>query len=226
MRLIRNDLSTIWCELTSSIRTRPVDDIDKEVAAATQPQPKGGNGQKVAPNAVGSVNESAESVQEEKELLLCFRPIREGEVVGEELRFCPKETSEDAEDGGEDLAPTLPEEDHKVSSSGNSSSSKNEGGKKKKHQPPAALKSESTSTSAPSSSTDTQAVTSPPPSPPAKKNRPPKKRKFESEEEEPHQKVRKLPLSKKSSEETQVEDPDEESAVVESMMKLAKKTPM
>ena len=75
MCLIRNDLTTIWCELTSSIRTRTVNDEDSELGIIDH-NPKA---------AVDALTDTPK--QEEKELLLCFRPYIEGRKVGEELRF-------------------------------------------------------------------------------------------------------------------------------------------
>lgn len=157
VRLIRNDLSTIWCELTSSIRTRQNDDVDVNFVSSS------GAGSKSA--------DSAESGPGEKELLLCFRPIREGEAVGPELRFCPNVYQSDGQESSG--------EDRKVSSSANGTGSDD--------------------------------VDDAPPV----KNRPPKKRKFHSEDES-------LVGSNRSrSEDTQVDEPDEKSAI-ESMMELAK----
>ncbi len=199
VRLIRNDLSTIWCELTSSIRTRPSNDVDKE------PNSLNDNINHIGSNESAG---SAESVEEEKELLLCFRPIREGEAVGVELRFCPQAEKNDGF-YGEALS-----EDRKVSSA-NSISSKDGDSFKK-----VAKESLSTSTDNPSLD-ETQAATSPPMSVAAKKNRPPKKRKYESDDES--QAISNRSFRKSRSGETQVEEIDEKSAV-ESMMELAKNT--
>lgn len=70
VQFIRNDLTLIWCELTSSIRTRPRNDEDEKanITAPTQATSEG-------------------SEIEEKELLLCFRPIREGGNVTGDRRF-------------------------------------------------------------------------------------------------------------------------------------------
>ena len=65
--LIRSDLSTIWCELTSSIRT--------VVAQYDTDEPKD-----------DSVEEEPQ-FELENEILLCFRPIQEGEKVSAEMRF-------------------------------------------------------------------------------------------------------------------------------------------
>jgi len=86
--LIRADLSTIWCEVTSSIHTTSsLDD------------------RSITPSAYGSSCKSFKEKKEtdcskdqdaeaqgssRKELLLCLRPIRDGtEKVSEELRFRP-----------------------------------------------------------------------------------------------------------------------------------------
>ncbi|KAL3801121.1 hypothetical protein HJC23_002414 [Cyclotella cryptica] len=73
--LIRSDLTTIWCELTSSIRTRARNDEDSHLGIIDH-------------NPRAEVDEEVEASNgDEKELLLCLRPILEGEKVGEELRF-------------------------------------------------------------------------------------------------------------------------------------------
>ncbi|KAL7493858.1 hypothetical protein ACHAWT_002693 [Skeletonema menzelii] len=69
--LIRSDLSSIWCELTSSIRTTIALPDDTERGSVSKE---------------GSV-EPEEPEQLEKEILLCFRPIQEGDKVSPELRF-------------------------------------------------------------------------------------------------------------------------------------------
>lgn len=149
VRLIRKDLSSIWCELTSSIRTRPSNDNDNEFNIIPSSQYKTGNNPKAGSESVCS------SVTEEKELLLCFRPTREGGTVGEELRFCSQIEKCD-ESNGQDSS-----EKRKVSLSlTNSSSSKDE-------------------VAFPLSGE----VTLLPLSTYAKKNRPPKKRKYESDDD-------------------------------------------
>ena len=88
--MIRSDLSTIWCEMTSSVRTSlPQDDTEK-----------------------GSVSKE-DCVQEHeelrKEILLCFRPIQEGEKVSSDLRFkrvVSKEKQSDGSGSGSD--PKIP----------------------------------------------------------------------------------------------------------------------
>merc|ERR1711957_589727 len=83
--LVRNDLSTIWCELTCSIRTRPKNNsLSDEINDCSNE----------------SADSLANSLEEEKELLLCFRPIREGGAAAEELRFCPKNVSDGTSNDG------------------------------------------------------------------------------------------------------------------------------
>lgn len=235
VRLIRNDLSTIWCELTSSIRTRPLNDVDKELNIVPTPQIKhGGNN---APkntsnnNNLGS-NESAASsegmAQEEKELLLCFRPIREGDMVGEELRFCSKQgrEGEKTADGTSDGGPTNASSDdrkmsastnRKVSASTNHSSS-NDDDNVKMAAPDLDVSANAGDTSFP---TEMHVAARSSNSSPLRKNRPPKKRKFESQQEHPRN-SQKLPVGgERRSEDMHMDEPDEKSAV-ESMMELAK----
>jgi hypothetical protein len=66
--VIRSDLRTIWCELTSSIRTNVTQDVERSVVSRE-----------------GSVKEKPDEL--EKELLLCLRPIQEGEKASPDLRF-------------------------------------------------------------------------------------------------------------------------------------------
>jgi hypothetical protein len=81
--LIRNDLTTIWCEITSSIRTRPINDEDSELDII-DPNPK---------------SYSKALHKEEKELLLCFRPILEGSHhIDEELSLQGKRKKPDNKD--------------------------------------------------------------------------------------------------------------------------------
>lgn len=68
MCLIRKDLTTVWCEVTSSIRTRSPDE--------DSPEPTGSKS-----------SADATPKPQIKELLLCLRPIRDGDKVDEALRF-------------------------------------------------------------------------------------------------------------------------------------------
>jgi hypothetical protein len=61
----------MWCELTSSIHTRNINDEDPKIGIvdlnpSKQPQ--------------------EDDLEEEKEVILCFRPIIQGEKVGEEFQ--------------------------------------------------------------------------------------------------------------------------------------------
>mmetsp|Transcript_28092 Transcript_28092/g.46512 ORF Transcript_28092/g.46512 Transcript_28092/m.46512 type:complete len:794 (+) Transcript_28092:229-2610(+) len=93
--LIRDDLTTIWCEVTSSIRTRSLKDEaeDANPPALALPQAKGSKSSKTGSSDDAS-DEKQESKQQQpdeiKELLLCLRPIRDGEQkVDESMRFTP-----------------------------------------------------------------------------------------------------------------------------------------
>uniref|UniRef100_A0A7S2V9B7 PAS domain-containing protein n=1 Tax=Entomoneis paludosa TaxID=265537 RepID=A0A7S2V9B7_9STRA len=92
--LIRKDLTTIWCEVTSSIRTKEREEESCESVS--------GDSKKNAPSAKSSVksppattageDKAVESVEVERELLLCLRPIRDGEhkMHDSKLRFDKK----------------------------------------------------------------------------------------------------------------------------------------
>lgn len=118
--LIRNDLTTIWCEVTSSIRTRSLGDelaesmISSSVSNGNNTKSNNDNnagassGNTTEKPVTGNSSSSSDLVDKSKkdtgsdsvpsqqevqvkELLLCLRPIREGEEkVSEELRFIPK----------------------------------------------------------------------------------------------------------------------------------------
>lgn len=75
MCLIKKDLTTVWCEVTSSIRTRT---SEEDVTPEILPVPK----------TAGKPQEPVPVKKVEKELLLCLRPVRDGEKkVDESLRF-------------------------------------------------------------------------------------------------------------------------------------------
>ena len=109
VRLVREDLTTIWCEITSSIRTRPPNDEDEKAnifapVAATSVTASGNSGKPAKPSS-SAIQEGSESVGtseateiEEKEVLLCFRPIREGDVVSSEFRFVKKHAAGSSDD--------------------------------------------------------------------------------------------------------------------------------
>jgi hypothetical protein len=70
---ICSDLTTLWCELTSSIRTRTSNDEDAALGIIDR-----------NPAAVSNGSEG-DKPEAEKELLLCLRPFHKGEKVEEEL---------------------------------------------------------------------------------------------------------------------------------------------
>jgi hypothetical protein len=79
MCLIRDDLTTLWCEVTSSIRTRTLDEEPSDTLSQLTPPAESGTASPV---------ESMPTKVEVKELLLCLRPIGDGEKkVDESLRF-------------------------------------------------------------------------------------------------------------------------------------------
>jgi len=211
VRLIRNDLSTIWCELTSSIRTRPLNE------SSNNNNNMGSNESAVSSEGMG---------QEEKELLLCFRPIREGDMVGEELRFEVSKAGEGEKttDGTSGDAPTnyssedwklSASMDRKVSESMNNSSSSKEGADVKMAVDTKAAPS--VGMDAPFAAESNAAIAAPSLfASPTTKNRPLKKRKFESQQGE-HQPT----VGNMCSDDAQMDVPDEKSAI-ESMMELSK----
>jgi len=76
--LIRDDLTTIWCEVTSSIRNREFDEGGDDTTASIAKKPRYG---------LSSESDSASPKPPEVELLLCLRPLRDGEKVNEKYRF-------------------------------------------------------------------------------------------------------------------------------------------
>jgi hypothetical protein len=160
-------------------------------------------------------DESADSIvdsrEEEKELLLCFRPIREGDMAAEELRFCPKKEMYGSSSDGPTNASS---EEPKVSASTNQGSSSGADGDS------AEMAKKSAASTYPPSLMKTQLATAPLSSTPVKKNRPPKKRKVESQEEVPSNK-KVCGGMRYGTDDAQADKPDEKS-VVESMMELAK----
>jgi len=144
--LIRSDLSTIWCEMTSSVRTSmPHDEADRGSVSKE-----------------GSVQEPEEL---HKEIMLCFRPIQEGEKVSSDLRFRRVLASQEklSDESGSGSNPKIPGVSE---SSGGGSGSNNDGA--------------NTSNGADPSSAGTQ--TDVDGSMQLQKNRPLKKRAFELQE--------------------------------------------
>lgn len=75
MCLIRDDLTTVWCEVTSSIRNKSSDEDAWEEKAIHSKSPE---------------NSEISRTKIDQELLLCLRPIRNsGKKVDESFRFIP-----------------------------------------------------------------------------------------------------------------------------------------
>jgi hypothetical protein len=96
--LIRNDLTTLWCEVTSSVRTRePEEEFDEAFEVDSRKPPPS---QPDASRASSVTNETEvevlvskpEEKEGVKEILLCLRPIRDGdEKVEPTFRFMVRE---------------------------------------------------------------------------------------------------------------------------------------
>jgi PAS domain-containing protein len=124
MCLIRQDLTTVWCEVTSSVRTRLTD--EESFDSPSNPS-KSGTATQETP---------APPKEEMLEILLCLRPIRNGEKsVDESLRFVPVERAEatmDEVETGERIVSSGNESGKKiefVSGSGSGSGSGGSGSK-------------------------------------------------------------------------------------------------
>lgn len=110
VRLVRADLTTLWCELTLSIRTRDLNDEDSELGIIDlNPKP--------------TTDSESNEPREEKELLLCFRPFLIGGKVGDELKFPPHQISEssNANEGSGDITSSNKSSSNKSSSNKSSS---------------------------------------------------------------------------------------------------------
>ena len=101
MCLIRDDLSTLWCEVTSSIRTRSPDEDQSDtpsLSSSTAPATKLG--------LMESHDGSAPPAEDFKEILLCLRPIRDGEKkVDEAFRFVSSASKLSGDADSIDLSP-------------------------------------------------------------------------------------------------------------------------
>jgi len=92
--LIRDDLTTIWCEVTSSIRTVTIHEEESDIGVTVKPESpdqkkKRDSSSSSSDDQQGSNCSSTET--QVKELLLCLRPTRDGaDKVSEELRFVRK----------------------------------------------------------------------------------------------------------------------------------------
>mmetsp|Transcript_41652 Transcript_41652/g.42456 ORF Transcript_41652/g.42456 Transcript_41652/m.42456 type:complete len:800 (+) Transcript_41652:114-2513(+) len=100
MWLIRDDLTTVWCEVTSSIRNKSSDED---------------TGEEKPTNLKSTESSDVSGTNIDQELLLCLRPIRNGaKKVDESLRFVPLNEHQ--------LPTTSPRESTEAWVSGNSSS--------------------------------------------------------------------------------------------------------
>mmetsp|Transcript_45032 Transcript_45032/g.108932 ORF Transcript_45032/g.108932 Transcript_45032/m.108932 type:complete len:794 (-) Transcript_45032:147-2528(-) len=92
MCLIRQDLTTVWCEVTSSVRTR----LNDEESFDSPSNPSKSSGEAPEKPATAAPKEDL------LEVLLCLRPIRNGEKsVDESLRFVPVQQADTAMDEGD-----------------------------------------------------------------------------------------------------------------------------
>lgn len=163
VRFVRGDLSTVWCELTSSFCTKSSFDeessFDAKAALAAINNPRGLKNVEVE-------NEPEEEEEEQIELLICIRPTYESERVSAEFRFIPKVKVMNSEstavsDPKSSIAPTSSSGDG-LSANASSSDQTNskhspplkkrpigndgEASPSKKHKVPTRLESSSTST--------------------------------------------------------------------------------
>lgn len=103
MCLIRDDLTSLWCEVTSSIRTRIVeDDISEENTSSFSAKLGPNKGRKgFGSKSTVSSDDVSEEVKshEVKEILLCLRPIRDGDQVDPKLRFKAGASAEEHTNG-------------------------------------------------------------------------------------------------------------------------------
>lgn len=89
--LIRADQSTIWCEVTSSIRTRSINEEQFDMSTVVTSTSSRKKYQYSEVNSDGQTSTNCSTEDQIKELLLCLRPIQDGtEKVSEDLRFIPK----------------------------------------------------------------------------------------------------------------------------------------
>lgn len=148
--LIRKDLTTLWCEVTSSIRTKEPDE-DCADSGSTDSKKKSDS----KSSLIDNFGDEKGEIQVEKELLLCLRPIRDGEhnMHDSKLRFEKKGkkkkrlSSED--DGALNAAPNRPFKKRGMTAEVTfSSSTSKTGGEQEEHQAQKSLASEEIDTDA------------------------------------------------------------------------------
>lgn len=124
MCLIRQDLTTVWCEVTSSVRTRMSD--EESFDSPSNPSKSSDTAEEPAPTAAPR--------EDQLEILLCLRPIRNGEKRADEsLRFTPVHQADAAMDEGDTLDRMISSSsgnDKKMGSSSGSGSADDPSGKR------------------------------------------------------------------------------------------------
>jgi len=92
--LIRKDHTTIWCEVTSSIRTKEEEEDAAESVSGDSKSKSKQPGKSLSKSPSPTGNEKAltdaATTEVEKELLLCLRPIRDGELHDGKRRYDKK----------------------------------------------------------------------------------------------------------------------------------------
>lgn len=88
VQFVRSDLTTVWCELTRSVRTNSFLEDDSFGSFDVQKSLEKINNPRGIKNADETT--TAEEEDDEEELLICIRPTYEGKNVGEECRFVPR----------------------------------------------------------------------------------------------------------------------------------------
>mgnify|MGYP006101885321 CR=1 FL=1 len=80
MCLIRDDLTTVWCEVTSSVRNKSSEED---------------SGEELTTNSKSTESSETSGTKIDQEILLCLRPIRNGgKKVDESMRFVSTKNSE------------------------------------------------------------------------------------------------------------------------------------
>lgn len=124
MCLIRQDLTTVWCEVTSSVRTRMSD--EESFDSPSNPSKSSDTPEDPAPTAAPR--------EDQLEILLCLRPIQNGDKRADEsLRFVPVHQADTAMDEGDTLERMISSSsgnDKKLGSSSGSGSADDPSGKR------------------------------------------------------------------------------------------------
>lgn len=91
--MIRDDLTTLWCEVTSSIRTKREPD-EKPTESMATASASGGSKTETRESSDETAVDNEKAKPKTKELLLCLRPIRDGEPVDPSLKFVREREAE------------------------------------------------------------------------------------------------------------------------------------